>query len=257
MLMDTMLKKKISDPKWAFTLIEMLVVIFVLWVGILSIVVLISRNISLTKDVHMRNTATLLAREWIELIYNYKSTNELLWYERNCAQRQGGLAALSNTQWNNNSNCNKYFWTWDGGDYRFTIEWANLNYSQVTMKPLIQSTKIPNWTHQLSTFDDLREWSKIYITNIANNTTQRQSNRISSNINNQQVNTIFTVTGYTHQSWEQTNYARYITFTGMNSLPKDSPISNNDIHHISSTVLFKTPSQTGQVVLESFISNSL
>lgn len=268
-----MLNHKISQKK-AFTLIEMLIVIFVLWVGILSIVVLISRNMSLTKDVHMRNTATLLAREGIELIYNYTNTNDLLWYERNCAQKQVPSVrstSIANNTVFNDSNCGAYFWTGDNGNHRFTIE--GINQSQVTLTPLYQWTRTSaHWLQQdplsarnttllsssqtqwqssaLDNFETLWEASRLYLTGITlNNTLARTA------ITHDTVWKAIIISWYTHQWGEQTPYARFITFTGINNIPKNSPIHTSDIHHISSTVLYKTASQTGQVVLESFISN--
>jgi hypothetical protein len=42
----------------------------------------------------------------------------------------------------------------------------------------------------------------------------------------------------------------------MNDLPTGSPIKNNDIHHIISKVLYKlSDTTTGEVVLESIITN--
>jgi hypothetical protein len=50
-------------------------------------------------------------------------------------------------------------------------------------------------------------------------------------------------------------FARYIEFTGMDSLPPSTPITNNDIHHITSKVLYKlSDTSTGEIALESFIT---
>ena len=78
MYTNSLFKQQLAKKKKAFTLIEMIVVIFVLSVGLLSIVMLITHNLSLTNQIHTQNTATILAREGLELAYNYKNTNELL-----------------------------------------------------------------------------------------------------------------------------------------------------------------------------------
>lgn len=64
-----------------------------------------------------------------------------------------------------------------------------------------------------------------------------------------------TFTGYTHSAGLATVYARYIEFTGMNNIPTHSPLVSSDINHISSKVLYNNNNKTGEVVLESFISN--
>ena len=56
------------------TLIEVLIAIFVLGVGILSIVTLMTKNIANTQKIHTQNTALILAREGMEMLYNYRDT---------------------------------------------------------------------------------------------------------------------------------------------------------------------------------------
>lgn len=126
----TLHKLKQCQKTKAFTLLELLVVIFVLGIGILSIVLLISRNLSLTQDLHMRNTATLLAREGIELAFNHRNTNLLLWYERNCAVRA--------TNWSkntNNSSCSKYYYSKNSNIQNYFII-EGVGKTQVTLSPL-------------------------------------------------------------------------------------------------------------------------
>ncbi len=60
------------------TLIEVLIAIFVLGVGILSIVTLMTKNIANTQKIHTQNTALILAREGMEMLYNYRDTNHIL-----------------------------------------------------------------------------------------------------------------------------------------------------------------------------------
>lgn len=205
----------------AFTLIEMLVVIFVLWIGILSITVLITRNLSLVKNIHTQTTATILAREGIEMIYNVRDTNSLLWYERNCAQRISenieGLVEWSDI-------CQKYMRTWDNQSHRFIVEWWLRNQAQITL----------SWING-NDFNTLFNNSKLYLT---------------------WITTAIMLTWYTHIWYGDTTFARYIEFTGMNALPPSSPIKNNNIHHIKSVVLYKlSNNSTGEISLESFITN--
>lgn len=217
-------KKRILLTKiTAFTLIEVLIVIFVLGVGILGISIVITKNLSVAKNLHIRNNATLLAREGIELVYNVRDTNNLLWYERNCAQRSTvkELSDLQNTENNeNNSICKSYFWTGDELLHRFTIE--GINKQQVIL----------SWISGTS-FDDLYNNSKLYLTGWWD-----------------------TPIYYTHIWWGSTPLARYITFTGVSDIPNNSLLSLHDIHHIFSTVLYKIDdTTTGSVELESLIAN--
>lgn len=211
-------KQQLSQKK-AFTLIEMLVVIFVLWVGILSIVVLITRNLSLTQNIHIQNSATILAREGIELAYNYKNTNTMLWYPWNCAIRT--------TTTTSEDNCEQYFYTWNSNNSRFRVDGILQNQSQVILTPVSTAAQ---------DFDTIWNETQLYLTGI--------------NVGNS------TITWYTHEGGSPSPFARFISFTGMSNLPQGSPIISQDIHHITSTVLFHiNNTTTGQVSLESFISN--
>ena len=217
-----MFTRDLQIKSWikAFTLIEMLIVIFVLWIGILSITVLITRNLSLVKNIHTQTTATILAREGIEMIYNVRDTNSLLWYRRNCAQRISEIANLE--EWSDI--CQEYMRTGDNQSHRFVVEWWLNNQSQINLSWI-------TWDN----FDTLFDNSKLYLTWITNPVT---------------------LTWYTHIWDGDTTFARYIEFTGMNWLPTSSPINNNNIHHITSTVLYKlSNTSTWEISIESFITN--
>mgnify|MGYP002738096724 CR=1 FL=1 len=159
-----------QQPDW-FTIIELLVVIFVIGVGILSIVLLIANNLSLSGKAHNQNTATILAREGMELLYNYRDSNLLLWYERNCAER------LEEAAIELDKSCKTYFWTGgDQEDYYFRIDGASDNLMRVTMQNLQEQslaqesklylTHIGNWytgySHEASSDQD-RSWFSRYI----------------------------------------------------------------------------------------------
>jgi type II secretory pathway pseudopilin PulG len=208
----------------AMTLIELLVVIFVLWVGILSISVLITKNLSLVKNVHIQSNATILAREWLEMVYNVRDTNSLLWYKRDCAQRTSQIDIGEMDA--NTDPCKKYMWTGDNQMHRFTIEgWLSAD-GQISL----------SGSDDGEDFETRFDANKLYLTGI--------------NVNNTNI------TGYTHKGTGETTLARYVEFTGMQSLPQNSLITNSDIHHIRSVVLYKlSESSTGEVSLESFITD--
>lgn len=206
-----------QQKKW-MTLIELLVVIFVLWVWILSITILITKNLSLTKNIHNQNSATILAREGIEMIYNIKNTNKILWYKWNCAIKD------NNPNSQNEDFCLEYMFTGWESNHKFIVDWA------------FRDNIILSWI-DWSDFNDLFEKSRLYLTWATRNW----------------VN----ITWYTHiPNSNPTPFARYISFTGVQGISSDSPIKTNDIHHISSTVLYKiSENTTWSITLESFITN--
>lgn len=212
--------------KKAFTLIEMLVVIFVLWIWILSISILITKNISVIRNIHTQNTATILAREWLEMTYNIRDTNRLLGYTWDCAQRRESTDTSIVKEWADV--CKQYMRSGDGQTYRFVLNGWLDDSKQISMSGINGDD-----------FTTLFEKSKLYLTWI----------------------TIWdiTITWYTHIPTidsDITTFARYVEFTGMNDLPEKSPLHNNDIHHITSKVLYQlSNTTTGEVSLESFITN--
>lgn len=202
----------------AMTLIELLVVIFVLWIWILSITVLITKNLSVTKNIHYQNSATILAREWIEMVYNTKNTNKILWYKRNCAIRETDLLSQ------NEDFCKQYMFNTWAESHLFIIDGAT------------RDSIVLSWI-DWSDFNEIFEKSRLYLTWITKNW--------------------INITWYTHIPNENpTPFARYISFTWIQDIPIDSPIKQNDIHHISSTVLYKlSENTTWSITLESFITN--
>ncbi len=76
------MQKKIA----AITLIEILISIAVFSVGILSISYLIIANIGLSERTKLKTTATMLAKEWIEIVYNRRDTNVKKWWLWNCLE---------------------------------------------------------------------------------------------------------------------------------------------------------------------------
>jgi type II secretory pathway pseudopilin PulG len=59
----------------SMTLIEVLITIVVFSVGILTILSIITNSLSLGSRSRNRTTATMLAKEWLEMMYNIRDTN--------------------------------------------------------------------------------------------------------------------------------------------------------------------------------------
>lgn len=91
--------KKIIKLK-AVTLIEVLMAIAIFAVGVLSLSYLIINNIGLSQRTKLKTTATMLAKEWIELTYNRRDTNIKKGWLWNCLKLQ---------QWSYAGACETYF----------------------------------------------------------------------------------------------------------------------------------------------------
>lgn len=73
-----------SKNKKSFTLVEILIVIIVFGVGIIAILQTVIKNVVLVENVKNKTTATFLAKEWIEIIYNIRNLNYERWLKWNC-----------------------------------------------------------------------------------------------------------------------------------------------------------------------------
>lgn len=93
-----------------FTLIETIIAILIFSIWILTILVVISKNVLTADRIKNKTTATFLAKEWIEIIYNQRDTNLDKWLAWNC------------TKTNSNYECIDKFWV---GKYYKT--WVNLS----------------------------------------------------------------------------------------------------------------------------------
>ncbi len=70
----------------AMTLIEILIAIGVFAVGVLAILQLVTNNIRTTDQVSKHTDATMLATQWLELLYEMRNTNSYKEVERDCYQ---------------------------------------------------------------------------------------------------------------------------------------------------------------------------
>ncbi len=69
--------------KW-FTLIEIMIVLLVFSIGVLAVLKLILYNMNTMSELDAKTTATLLAKEGIELAYNTRDSNRLASLPRDC-----------------------------------------------------------------------------------------------------------------------------------------------------------------------------
>ena len=211
-------KSKIQNYKW-MTLIEILIAIFVFGVGILSITTLMTRNIATTQRVHTQNTALILAREGMEMLYNYRDTNTILGYERNCGQTEWAWRGDDET-----ITCTSYRWS---GETRYRTIDSNEWSQKISMQPL-QITD--------DNFASLWSGARLFLSPHAEHTIpyERYDH---------------------HSSGTATIYARYLIFSGLSDIPTWSPITSHDILSVKSTVLYEQWWYTGQISLSSFIAS--
>lgn len=75
---------KQKNSIWWLSLFEVLVAIIIFGVWILTIFSLVINNISWVKTIRVKNTATMLAKEWLEIAYHMRDTNLERWIVWDC-----------------------------------------------------------------------------------------------------------------------------------------------------------------------------
>jgi len=66
--------------KKAFTIIELIIALIIFGFWLLVILTILNKNILLAKKVQLTTQSTLLAKEWIEIIYNIRDSNKIKYY---------------------------------------------------------------------------------------------------------------------------------------------------------------------------------
>ena len=76
--------------RWAFTLLEILIIIAVFAIGIMAVLRMSLQNMTTMQTVEQRTAATFLAQEWLELLYHMRDSNNLSHLPWNCILAQEG-----------------------------------------------------------------------------------------------------------------------------------------------------------------------
>lgn len=71
----SLVNSSISLQKKAFTLIEIVIGMLVIWVGLISVIGILQYATKLTNSTKSQIVAINLAREWVEYVYNIRDTN--------------------------------------------------------------------------------------------------------------------------------------------------------------------------------------
>lgn len=223
-----------------FTLIEVLIVMIVLWVGILIAVRQIGGNLQLVRNIHNNNTATLLAREGLELLYNYRDTNALMGYTRNCVRKPDPTQTLNNNECREtltpptNSNTTNP----DTKQKMICLAVNGVDAQQVSLD-IIECPL--DWNNQRKTNNDLRS----HFTNTSNQT--HLSPQIPQNSSDTQV-----WLPDTNNAWTP-HFVRYLVIS---NIAQSKDIPDNTIYHVDSVVLYSHHDQVRTVNLETFISDT-
>jgi len=203
--------------KKAFTLIEVLIVIFVFWVGILAVLNMLTHSLAYFDSISTKTKADFLAKEGIEIAYNFRDS-----------RIEEGLP------WNYYTwTCGHEVYLWTEGFKTFKIGFSNNSNPYRFFQP--ESINNAEWK---MSFDELfKKFAlEIYTWDEENNIGYYR---------------------YTESDLEEMPgkwFARYIEFTPIFANGTEgTTLDLNKILKISSHTLYKRWSITWEVILESFI----
>ena len=202
--------------KKAFTLIEILIVIVIFWVGILAILSIMANSVKNFDTINMQTRATLLAKEGIDLAFHHRDSNLEQGYPRDYYAR----IENQNKEWG------KEEFLWKDWNTTFKI---GLSVDK-NKNPYYLLEKIEIWKYTADTFDE-------YFKTFALELTKLEPTKDN------------TPTPYTYKATTETpnkGYARRIEFVPLK-------IGNLELLKVNSHVIYKRWSFTGEVVLESLL----
>lgn len=210
--------------KSGFTLIEVIIAITVFSVGVLTVLNLIMYNLSTIDKVQTKITATILAKEWLELAYNIRDTNIQKWFARDCLLKPASeINVNEDAETETEDVCAMHFASGDENTvYQFGFSTGQYYFYDSSI-----------W----SGFDELFEANRVYY----------YTGEI-------RGHTMFWY-GYAQNGWTwmEIPYARYIRFKavkdGENILPTDK------ILKVESHALYRKWWYQWEIVLESFMGN--
>jgi len=220
----------------AFTLIEILIAIAVFSVGILVVLRLITWNMAAIDRVKIKTQATILAKEWVDLVYNLRDANKEKEQAWNCVFSSEMYYKAIDEEIKEIDICNWYLWRWQN------------KVLQISFDPKIYL--LTNRQELYTWFDD----------NFAKNILYYKTNEVGKITSDwwYETKSWYNIFWYSNDSdwnenWQETNFARYIVLTWI--VASWELLDKNKILKLESHVLYKKWNYTWEVILESFIGD--
>ena len=223
--------------KSGFTFIEVMIAIVVFAIWVLAILGLVTSNLRWVERNDLRLQGTLLAKEWLELVYNLRDSNLERELPRNCILSSmvllSGLNSeqLSSQISNITSTCVNQCGNDEDCKTKCIMDEICPTYFGLS-NPIKISYSDANYVMVASTIDGIDSWNKLYI---------------------HTWDWWLLWYSYEEQWWDETLYYRYITFDAITE--GNDSLDTGKILKVSSHVIWEKWAFTGEVVLQSFIWN--
>ena len=224
--------------KYGFTFIEIMITIVVFSIWVFAVLGLVTSNLRWVERNDLRLQGTLLAKEWLELVYNLRDSNLDRELPRNCILASDifwkGMDGEHLSYWitDQSDQCVNQHANDEDGQAKCIMDVICPHYFGIT-NPIKVSYSDSNYVFVNDTNTTL-SWNRLYI-----HTGSKWE------------------LWYSHEEdgGQETFFSRYITFDSIGETVSEKPLDADKILKVSSHVLWEKWSYTGEVVLESFIWN--
>jgi len=125
--------------KKAITIIEMIIALIIFWVWIIVILITLNKNIIISKKIQLKTQATILAKEWMEIVFNKRDSNNIKYLNWNYITWN----LTDNFPWND-----VYFKWWDAYKVWTSFSWYE-NYVEKIFSPYVLNSKLYIKTWQI------------------------------------------------------------------------------------------------------------
>ena len=212
--------------KKAFTLIEILIVLFIFWVGILAVLTVLTYSLWYFDQISTKTKASFLAREWLEIAYNFRDSQIEQWYPWNYFDWDNGAWEL-------------YLWTEGYTDFEVGFKawnsiWDSIRNTYITF----DATKPEdNFTDNFKKYHlELLTWKADFW------------------VSNQKEYSYYQYQPIEGNDLPINGFARIVSVTPIKI--GSWTLNPKRLLKITSRVLYKRNTQTWEVILESFIGMS-
>ena len=183
--------------KKAFTVIEMMIVVLIIWIWLIWVISTISSSYRFLYNTKNKVTAINIARAWMEEVFNIRNTNWTRWWGKKdqCWLKVNPLYA------NTDNKCEKDTW-FGSGSYVLVSTWIEQKYFMLTKKttPLNITWTITSndWKYLVCKNND---W---LLVNCWSSTTKRPANYFDSTLFFQQIRWGY-LNDKQHSNWDGNN----------------------------------------------------
>lgn len=130
--------------KKAFTVVELVIALIIFWSWLLVILVILNKNVLISKQIELRSNATFLAKEWIEIVFNKRDSNNIKYQPWNYIDWDLTNSITTDETYFEKSK-NYKVWTSFSWNKNYMEEFCNIQDAKLYLK----TWEILNWSNEV------------------------------------------------------------------------------------------------------------